>query len=256
MIRKLTLVLCRGLSGAVVVGTLVGTVCLDTWAQQSSFSSTQTAPKPRSWASLTPAQQTALQPLQEEWDGIDFARKGKWIEIADRFPTLPPVERARIQGRMTEWAQLSPRERGQTRLNFKEAQQIAPQDRKARWEAYNALSPEERQQLAARAAPASAPTVHVRPSRDTAAGKSNTVPTAVPVRPRAVAPSVAQAQPGATTILVTRRPTPPAHQQGGLPKIVTSASLVDNMTLLPKGRAQQSTSAVSPAASAPAASRP
>jgi hypothetical protein len=255
MIRKLILVLCRGLSGAVVVGAMAGTVCLETSAQQSSFPSTQTAPKPRSWASLTPAQQTALQPLQEEWDGIDFARKGKWIEIADRFPMLPPVERARIQGRMTEWAQLSPRERGQTRLNFKEAQQIAPQDRKARWEAYNALSPEERQQLAARAAPASAPTGPARPLRDSSAGKSNTVPTAIPARPRAVAPSVAQAQPGATTILVTHRPTPPAHQQGGLPKIVTSASLVDNMTLLPKSRAQGA-SAASPTASAPAASRP
>lgn len=247
MIRNRTPMGLRSLGWIAGCCALAGSLGLSAWAQSPA----QGATKPRGWAALSPAQQTALQPLQQEWDHIDPPRKNKWIEIANRFSTLPPAEQARIQGRMTEWAQLSPRERGQTRLNFKEAQQIAPADRKARWEAYNALSAEERQSLAARAAPASGPSLGPAGARrEPSTGKLNTVPIAVPARPKAVAPTVAQAQPGATTIFVTRRPTPPAHQQSGSPKIVTNASLVDSLTLLPKGRTQN------PAASATAASAP
>lgn len=252
MIRNLTPIVLRSLGRIASCCALAGSMGFSAWAQSPNPAAT----KPRGWAALSPAQQTALQPLQQEWDHIDPPRKNKWIEIANRFSTLPPAEQARIQGRMTEWAQLSPRERGQTRLNFKEAQQIAPADRKARWEAYNALSAEERQSLAARAAPASSPSVSQGGTRrEPSTGKLNTVPVAVPVRPKAVAPTVAQAQPGATTVFVTRRPTPPAHQQSGSPKIVTNASLVDNLTLLPKGRVQNS-AVSSTAASAPEILRP
>jgi len=236
---------------ASVGACLLGAVHAQTPSQAGT--SNQATSGPRSWSSLTPSQQTALQPLQREWNSIDSPRKSKWIEVADRFSALTPAERARVQGRMAEWAQLSPRERGQTRLNFKEAQVISPQERKAKWEAYNALPAEERQQLAARALPASSPTNgnKLRPGTATS-GKLNTVPVATSSRPQAIAPSVAQAQPGATTNLVTRRPAPPAHQQSGLPKIITSASLVDNTTLLPKARAQNAASA---AASAPTPAR-
>jgi hypothetical protein len=53
-----------------------------------------------------------------------------------------------------------------------------------------------------------------------------------PTRP--VAPTVVQASPGATTTLVTRQPTPPAHQQAGMPKIAATPGFVDSNTLLPK----------------------
>jgi hypothetical protein len=43
-----------------------------------------------------------------------------------------------------------------------------------------------------------------------------------------------QAGPGATTTLVTRRPTPPAHQQTGLPKIAATPEFVNKSTLLPQ----------------------
>ena len=54
---------------------------------------------------------------------------------------------------MAEWAALSPREREVARLNFVEAKKVTPSDRAAGWEAYQALSPQERQKLAAEAAP-------------------------------------------------------------------------------------------------------
>ena len=52
--------------------------------------------------------------------------------------------------------------------------------------------------------------------------------------PKPVAPTVVQAQPGATTTLISKRPAPPAHQQTGLPKIAATPGFVDKSTLLPQ----------------------
>ena len=58
---------------------------------------------------------------------------------------------------MTEWAALSPQQRTQARLNFGEAQQLSADDKKAKWEAYQALPPEEKRKLAAGATAAKPP---------------------------------------------------------------------------------------------------
>jgi hypothetical protein len=49
---------------------------------------------------------------------------------------------------MSEWAALSPQQRAQARLNFGETQQLSTEEKKAKWEAYQALSPEEKRKLA------------------------------------------------------------------------------------------------------------
>ncbi|HJW11610.1 MAG TPA: hypothetical protein VJ598_07480, partial [Albitalea sp.] len=85
--------------------------------------------------------------------------------------------------------------------------------------------------------------------------KSNIVPNpAFAARPKPIAPSVVQAQPGATTTLISKRATPPAHQQTGLPKIAATPEFVDKTTLLPQ-RGAQGAAARTTAASA-AAQRP
>ena len=61
-----------------------------------------------------------------------------------------------------------------------------------------------------------------------------TAPCAAPPRP--VAPTVVQAQPGATTTLISKPPAPPPHQQPGLPKIAATPGFVDQATLLPTAR--------------------
>jgi hypothetical protein len=202
------------------------------------------------WSSLTQGQRKALKPLEAEWGRIDGSRQSKWLEIADRFHTLTPAEQARVQTRMGEWAKLTPKQRGETRMNFKEAQQVPAQERKAKWEAYQALPPEERKQLAARAAPpVRKPGTEV--PTEQSAGKSNVVPnSSYAPKPKPVAPTVAQAQPGATTNLITKRPNPPAHQQAGLPKIAVAPGFVDQSTLLPK-RGPQGAATRSAAASTP-----
>lgn len=208
------------------------------------------------WASLTPAQKQALKPLEAEWGRIDSPRRSKWMEIADRFPVMSPAERARVQNRMAEWAKMSPRERGQARLNFREVQQVPAQERRAKWEEYKALPPEQRKQLAAKATPVPAARKPGNESGDAAVTKSNVVPNpSYAPKPKAIAPTVAQAQPGATTNLITKRPSPPVHQPSGLPKIAVTPGFVDQSTLLPK-RGPQGAATRSASASTPNSSRP
>lgn len=192
------------------------------------------------WQALTPAQREALAPLERDWPGIDAPRKQKWIALAGRFKTLSPEERARINERMVEWAKLTPAERGQARLRFEEARQLPVPDRSERWRAYQALPPEQRQQLAARAAsaasaPREAASKPAKVGRDSKEAKFNVVPNpALSQAPRPVAPTMIQAAPGATTTVITRRPAPPAHQQSGMPKIATTPEFVNRSTLLPR----------------------
>jgi hypothetical protein len=212
------------------------------------------------WLNLTPAQREALSPLERDWPSIEAWRKQKWLAIAARYHSLPPEERTRIQARMTEWARMTPAERGQARLRFEEARHVPATDRSARWQAYQALPPEERAQFAARAAhAASSPAAAdgaARPSksasRDSKEAKSNLVPNpALTQPPRPVAPTLVQAGPGATTTLITRQPTPPAHQQSGMPKIAATPEFVQRSTLLPK-RGPQAAAVTSSAAIPPA----
>ncbi|MCE9661252.1 MAG: DUF3106 domain-containing protein [Burkholderiales bacterium] len=207
-----------------------------------------TSPAPRAesgvrWQALTPAQRQALAPLEREWSTIDAPRKQKWLAIADRYPSLPPQERDRIGERMNEWARLTPAERGEMRLRYQEAQQVPAPDRSAKWQEYQNLPPDAKQQFAARAAASAAP---ARPdpfpasktaptAREGTQGKANVVPNpALAQKPKPVAPTVVQASPGATTRLITRPVTPPAHQQSGMPKIAATPEFVNGSTLLPK----------------------
>ncbi len=210
------------------------------------------------WQELNPGQRTTLRPLERDWAGINANQKQKWLEIATRFPNLQADEKTRIQARMTEWAQLTAEQRQEARVNYQQAKQVAPRDRRSQWEAYQSLPAEEKSKLAARAAPLAADG-SLRGERPDRSGqlslsaqptKSNIVPNpAFSAPPKAVAPTVQQAQPGATTTLISKRPVPPAHQQTGLPKITAGPSFVDKSTLLPQRGPQGAATTRSAAAS-------
>jgi hypothetical protein len=57
-------------------------------------------------------------------------------------------DQSTLHSRMIEWAALSNQQRSQARLNFAEVKRIPPDERKAKWEQYQALSEEERRKLA------------------------------------------------------------------------------------------------------------
>jgi hypothetical protein len=101
-----------------------------------------------SWASLNPAQQSALAPLAKSWESLSEGQKRKWIAISKGYPALTAPEKEKMHGRMVEWAALSPKDRELARLNFAQTKAVPKSDRAAEWEAYQALSPEEKQKLA------------------------------------------------------------------------------------------------------------
>lgn len=153
------------------------------------------------WSELTAPQQQALAPLSAVWPSISEAQKRKWLVISQSWGGLPAPEQAKLHSRMTEWVALSPQQRAQARLNFARTKQLSPDDKKAKWEEYQALPPEQKRQLAAGAASAAKP-----PATATAVK---------PVSPRKLA-------------------TVPKDGDAKPPRIVAAPNQVDHNTLLPQ----------------------
>jgi hypothetical protein len=100
------------------------------------------------WKTLTPTQRLALKPLATSWQALSDPQKRKWVSLSANFERMTPGDQAKLHERMAQWAALSPKQREQARLNFAEAQKIAPLQKTEKWQAYQALSPEEKQALA------------------------------------------------------------------------------------------------------------
>lgn len=112
---------------------------------------TDLASGPR-WAELTPAQSSVLEPLSERWSMMDALQKRRWMALAEGWDKLSEKEQEKLRDRMQTWSSLSAQQRSQARLNFALTNRLAT-DKRAQWEAYQALSDEEKRLLAARAAP-------------------------------------------------------------------------------------------------------
>jgi hypothetical protein len=124
------------------------------WAQQAA-QDTPAADKPKlvmaskpTWSELSPEQRQALAPLAEQWVSIPEVGKRKWLNISRNFDQLSAEEKSLVQGRMREWAALSPQQRNLARLNYADAKQLSQDEKRAKWEAYQALSPEAKHKLA------------------------------------------------------------------------------------------------------------
>lgn len=114
-----------------------------------------TASKP-AWKELTPAQRQALQPLAPHWDRLSERHKLKWLALSKNYPALSSDEQVKLHLRMRKWATLSQQQRAQARQNFKEIKGLSPEQKASQWEAYQALSPEEKRKLAQQARPQAA----------------------------------------------------------------------------------------------------
>jgi len=142
------------------------------------------------WRELRPAEQQSLAPLAGAWDTLSLAQKRKWQAMSRNFARMSPDEQTKLHSRMSEWVALSPQQRAQARLNFGLTRQLPPDEKKAKWEAYQALPPEEKSKLAAAAAKPPPTATAIRP---VPANKLAHVP-----RPKgtASAPRTAIVQPG------------------------------------------------------------
>ena len=139
-------------------------------------------------------------PLHGTWGSLNSSRKRKWIAVAETYSALSPAEQTKLHSRMAEWAALSPAERELARFNFVATKKIGSTDRASTWEAYKALSPEERQRLAA----------------------------AGPIKPAGTATAVKPTSPGKLTVVPVTRHTPASVR-----KLVFSKQAIDRNTLLP-----------------------
>lgn len=169
------------ISGAMVfAGDLV-------YAQGTTATTTKPAPnlpgRPL-WSDLSESQQQALSPLAQLWPTMTEPHKRKWLAVSQNFAQLTADEQSTVQSRMREWAALSPQQRAAARLNYADAKQLLQDDKKAKWEAYQALSPEAKQKLAAQqpiqpvlgAAPATKPVSPAKLATPPAASANKALP--------------------------------------------------------------------------------
>jgi len=103
------------------------------------------------WSKLTQQQQKTLQPLANSWDSLNTGQQRKWLEVSRNYATLSAEDKVSMNSRMAEWAALSNRERAEARLNFAKSKELSHEltalEQKAKWEAYQSLSAEEKKKL-------------------------------------------------------------------------------------------------------------
>lgn len=167
------------------------------------------------WTELSPAEREILKPLAPTWNTLRQTHKRKWLQMAKSYPALSTEEQAKMQGRMKEWVALSPQQRAQARLNFARTKELSKEltaeEKQAKWQAYQALSDEEKRKLAAKAPPR--PAGAAPAAKPVAAQKLATVPS------RADKPKVKPA----TKIAVT----PPPAGQPNVPSATAPAATPD-----------------------------
>lgn len=202
------------------MGSLCLAMALGSWltgasAQMSSATLPQTAPvqaatpeteparvspplTSKAWRQLSPLQRQALAPLGAQWSALTSQQQNKWLAISKNFGHLSVADQVTMHSRMADWVDLSPRERNLARLNFNQLQKLPIEDKKAKWEAYQALPAEEKRLLNA----------------SNASPVNSAAPTAKPLEPH-------------------RRVETPPRASGALPK----PAEIDRKTLLPRAPA-------------------
>lgn len=144
-ISKTTLLLTAQLLAA--LGGTYGHATVQAQTTNTQTASPNASARPH-WKDLTLAQQQALTPLAQLWPTMTEPHKRKWLAISQNFAQLSSDEKSIVQGRMREWAALSPQQRTLARLNFADVKQLPQDEKRTKWEAYQALSPEAKQKLA------------------------------------------------------------------------------------------------------------
>ncbi|WP_159913864.1 DUF3106 domain-containing protein [Pantoea sp. 18069] len=144
----------RQAPSALAMATVAQAPAADSDAPRNGLSQRRLQAAGPNWGELTLAQQSVLQPLEKRWPFMGEVQKSRWIVLAGTFDTLPAQEQLKLRDRMESWASLSAQQRSQARLNYALTNRMAPKDKWAQWEAYQALSDEQRRALAARAAAA------------------------------------------------------------------------------------------------------
>lgn len=111
------------------------------------------APAAQAWHQLTSQQKLALAPLGAQWSALTPQQQSKWLAISHNFAQMSVAEQITMHDRMSDWVALSPQQRNLARLNFNKLQALPKEDKKAKWEAYQALPTEEKRLLSSGSPP-------------------------------------------------------------------------------------------------------
>jgi Protein of unknown function (DUF3106) len=104
---------------------------------------------PMAWARLSAAEHVALAPFASQWDSFSEERQRKWLKIASRYPKMSPDAQKRLHDRMSEWVRMTPDQRRVARENYQVSKELPRETRQNAWKAYQQLSPEQKERLAA-----------------------------------------------------------------------------------------------------------
>ena len=129
---------------------------------QTSATGTPKVQGSGNWKQLKANEKAALAPLAAQWGELTETQRSKWLTIAQQFDKLSNADQQVMQARMKEWVALGPVQRNQARLNFNTVQNLSKDEKKSRWDEYQALSKEEKRKLSAGAL---APAKTAAPSR-------------------------------------------------------------------------------------------
>lgn len=152
---------------------------------QTAASSPASAPASGAWQLLSARDKRALAPLAARWGELTDTQRSKWRTIVRQFDQLSPADQAVMHARMTEWVALTPTQRNQARLNFNTVHDLPKDEKKSKWDAYQALSDAQKRELSAGV---------LRPSKTAApspqpANAQRLVPPAVRTLPAAAIPA-------------------------------------------------------------------
>ncbi len=221
----------------------------------SASSPKAVAPTKPLWNELTAEQQQALKPLSSHWNTLNIGQKKKWLALSRNFGSMSTEDQSTLHSRMIEWAALSNQQRIQARLNFAEVKRIPADERKLKWEQYQALSEEEKRKLAERAA--AKPRGAAIPVRPVSSQKLVPVP---PIAPAGHSPRILLAPPPAPaeTVLVASPPErAPAAAAAATPAVsVTPAAPASSGATAQPVPAEAQVPAPSTAADQPSSSTP
>ena len=73
----------------------------------------------KTWATLTPQQQEALAPINQQWDTLPEKQQKRLLATTTRFQKLSAANKQLFQNRLKEWVKLTPEQRDRAREKFK-----------------------------------------------------------------------------------------------------------------------------------------
>ena len=86
--------------------------------------------------------------MATNWTNLSDGHKRKWIAVSANFAQFSPEDKTKLHSRMTDWANLSAKQREEARINFAQTKKLTASDKQAKWESYKALPPETKLALA------------------------------------------------------------------------------------------------------------